>query len=352
VNQVHKFSIYLIALMALVNFSCCKQSADKAGAVPQGPPPIPKLEAYIVKQSSVAENIELPGSVISNESTTINPEISGRLTFLNASEGKTVSKGTLLAKLYDGDLQSQLKKLDVQIKVQEQTVARYAELLRINGVSQQEYDLVQLQVNNLRADRELVKSNIQRTVILAPFTGTLGLRMVSPGAYVTPQSVITSIRQNSSLKIDFTVPERYATEVQTGKKVAFSIEGSNKPYEARVTATESGVSEDNRSLRVRALVSNADDQLLPGVFIKVVLKFEADTATLLIPTQAVIPQARGKKVAMYKNGNAVFRDIKTGTRDAAMIKVTEGLMAGDTILTTGLMGLKPNGKVAISKILP
>ena len=315
-----------------------------------GPPPPANVEGYIVKVIPVSDKLELPGSIIANEATEIHPEISGRLTYLNATEGKVLGKGTLIAKIYDGDLRAQLNKLSVQLKVQEQTAKRYEELLKINGVSQQEYDMIALQSNNIRADMAIVQSNIMRTEIRAPFAGTLGLKMVSPGAYVTPQTVLTTIRQNSQLKLDFTLPEKFTSQLQPGQLVSFTSEGNAKVYNAKIVATESGISEASRSLSIRALVVNNDGKLLPGSFATVNIGFEPDPNAIMIPSQAIIPQARGKKVAVYRGGMVSFDDVTTGQRDSAMVQITNGLKVGDTIITTGLMSLKPNTKVVLGKV--
>ncbi|MEO6584494.1 MAG: efflux RND transporter periplasmic adaptor subunit, partial [Ferruginibacter sp.] len=291
-----------------------------------------------------------PGTIIANEATEIHPEIAGRLTYLNAAEGRSVGKGTLIAQVYDGDLKAQLNKLSIQLKVQEQTARRYQELLKINGVSQQEYDMIALQSNNLRADMSIVRSNMMRTQVRAPFSGTLGLKMISPGAYITPQTVITTLRQNSQLKLDFTLPEKFSSQLKNGHLVSFTAEGNNKIYNARVIATEAGISSDSRSLRVRAQVINNDAQLLPGTFAKISLGFEPDPNAIMIPSQAIVPQARGKKVVVYRGGSIFFEDVITGVRDSSMVQITNGLKVGDTIITTGLMSLKPNGKVVLSKV--
>ena len=349
----HRAIFVGLALTSLLTITACssKDKKDKAaaGAKPAAPP-IPKVEVYIEGTSTVAENIELPGSVIANEATSINPEISGRLVYLNAAEGKQVGKGTLIAKIYDGDLKAQLNKLSVQLKVQEQTAKRYEELLKINGVSQQEYDMIVLQSSNIRADMEIIRSNIMRTEIRAPFSGTLGLKMVSPGAFVSPQTTITTIRQNSELKVDFTLPERFTGKLRPGHIVSFTAEGNDKVYNAKVVATESGLSEESRSLNVRALISNNDNTLLPGIFVKVKLGFEPDTSAIMIPSQAIVPQARGKKAVLFRGGTVAFTDIQTGLRDSARVQVLSGLQPGDTIITTGLMALKPGGKVQLGKI--
>jgi membrane fusion protein (multidrug efflux system) len=351
VNSTVRKNLHLLILLSfgLLLNGCGKKekAADKTKA---GPPPAPRVEGYVVKVIPVAENLELPGSIIANEATEIHPEISGRLTYLNTAEGKVVGKGTLIAKIYDGDLRAQLNKLNVQLRVQEQTAKRYEELLKINGVSQQEYDMIRLQSNNIRADIAIVQSNIMRTEIRAPFSGTLGLKVISPGAYVTPATVLTTIRQNNELKLDFTLPEKFTGQLRPGQLVSFTSEGNSKIYNAKVTATESGISEESRSLRVRAAVVNNDRNLLPGAFAKVKIGFEPDPNAIMIPSQAIVPQARGKKVVVYRGGTISFEDVVTGVRDSAMVQITNGLKVGDTIITTGLMSLKPKAKVVLSKI--
>ena len=328
-----------------------KEKKIPAGGNAKGtPPPPPRVDAFVVKATSIADNLEVPGTIVANEVTEIHPEISGRMTYLNAIEGRAISKGTLIAKIYDGDLRAQLNKLSVQLKVQEQTTKRYEELLKINGVSQQEYDLIVLQSSNIRADMAIVQSNIMRTEIRAPFSGTLGLRMVSPGAYITPQTVLATIRQNSELKLDFTLPEKFTSQLKPGQVVNFTSEGNTKTYNAKVVATESGISADNRSLQVRAIVTNNDGKILPGNFAKVRISFEPDPNALMIPSQAILPQARGKQVVVFRDGEIYFTDIITGIRDSARVQVTNGLKVGDTIITTGLMGLKPKAKVVLNTV--
>lgn len=343
----HSFSGIIILVFIL---NSCSSSDKKAASPAATKPPVPKVEGYIVKTKLVSDREELPGSIIANETTEIHPEISGRLVYLNINEGKTVGKGALLAKIYDGDLQAQLKKLNVQVAVAEQTVKRMGELLKISGVSQQEYDLSVLQVNTIRADMDIIRTNISRTEVRAPFSGTLGLKNISSGSYVTPQTIISTIRQNSQLKLDFVLPERFTSSLKTGQLVDFTVEGNPKKYTARIIAAESGLAENTRSQNIRAVVTNNDGKLLPGVFAKVVTDFNTDPNGLMIPTQAILPQARGKKVIVFRSGVATFTDVTTGIRDSSLVQILTGLKAGDTIITTGLMSLKPDAKVEMGKI--
>ncbi|GAO44457.1 efflux RND transporter periplasmic adaptor subunit [Flavihumibacter petaseus] len=347
---------YFIACLALCTFvTACHSNKDKkiappAAGGPAGPAKPTRVEGHLVKTSTVSEKLEVPGSLLPYEATELRPEVSGRITQLNIREGQSVGKGALLVKLYDADLQAQLKKLQVQLEMNEKTAQRQGELLKIDGISKQEYDLSVLQVSNVKADIELIRTSIEKTEIRAPFNGRIGLRNVSIGAYVTPATLITNIRQEEQLKLEFTVPEKYSSKVSTGKKIQFTVEGLNKSVPANVIATEEAVTEDSRSLRVRAVVEGKAPQLIPGAFAKVLLDFGQDNNALMIPSQAVIPQARSKKVIVYRGGTAKFETVTTGVRDSSQVQILSGLMPGDTIVITGLLTIKPEGKIEISKM--
>ena len=344
------FVLALVILVAACGAKNKKEAAAKSGAANRQPM-VMSVDGYIVKTQPFAENIEVPGSIIANETTEIHPEVSGRVVQLNVAEGRFVSKGALLAKLYDADLQAQLKKLQVQLQIAKTNEERSAQLLKIQGISKADYDASLLNVNNINADIDIIRTDISRTVIRAPFSGKLGLRNISPGAYVTPSTIIAVINQTGQLKLDFTIPEKYTGKIKIGQVVNFSFENTDKKYTAKITATESSVAENTRSLKVRSLIQTKDDKLLPGAFAKVQLSFEPDPNTIMIPTQAVIPQARVKKVIVYNNGLAQFNDVTTGVRDSARIQVTEGLKAGDTIVLTGLLSVRPESKIKLTKIV-
>lgn len=311
--------------------------------------PLP-VEGFIVRTTSLSENLEVPGTLLPFEETEIRPEISGRLTRLNVREGGYVQQGALLAKLFDEDLQAQLKKLQVQLEIAQKTLERQQELLKIQGISQQEVDLSELQVNNIKADMELIRVAISKTEIRAPYSGSLGLRKVSMGAYVTPATVITTIRQVSKLKLDFTVPEKYGEMFEKGRKVNFTISGNDRKYQAAVLAAETSIEAATRSLTVRATVLGNQADLIPGAFAKVKLSLGGNDESLIVPTQAIIPQARNKQVVVYKNGLPEFRIVETGIRDSSFVQIQEGLQAGDTVILTGLLAIRPETKLALTKV--
>ena len=329
-----------LALLGLLVSGCKHQSkpAAASGARPQGPPPV--FDAVVAKQFAVSRSVEAPGTILPNESTDIHPEISGKVVSINFKEGGYVQAGTLLVKLFDADLQAQLKKLEVQLKVGEATERRQKELLAINGTSQQDYDNATLNVSNIKADIELLKVNISRTEIRAPYAGKLGLRNISLGAYVTPQTIITNLAQVNQVKAEFAVPEKYAAEMAPGKVVQMRAEGSDRLYVANVVALQNSIAQDTRNLMVRALVKNADNRLTPGAFVNVKVDVGSSGAAIMIPTNAIIPNTRNKNVIVARQGKAVFQIVNTGFRDSARIEITDGLMVGDTVITTGLLTIK------------
>jgi membrane fusion protein (multidrug efflux system) len=208
-----------------------------------------------------------------------------------------------------------------------------------------------LNANNIRADIDIVRTNIARTVIRAPFSGKLGLKEVSIGAYVTPASILTVIRKTNDLRLDFTVPEKYISEARQGTTVFFTVAGSEKRHAAKIMATASGITENSRSLNIRSRVIGNDPALVPGAFANVMIDFAPNYTAIMVPTQAIVPQARGKKLVVYKDSIATFIDVTTGVRDSANIQILSGINAGDTIVTTGLMSVKPETKLIIRNFI-
>jgi membrane fusion protein (multidrug efflux system) len=335
--------------LLLVAGSSCKKEGPTLKTGPAQAGQIMAVQTMIAAPRTLNADLEVPGTLLANETTEIHPEVSGRVVELNIQEGRTIAKGALMAKLYDGDLQAQLRKIEVQLKIAEKTEERQAELLKIQGVSQQDYDLSLLQVNNLKADIDILKEAIRKTEIRAPFNGKLGLRNISPGAYVTPATILTTISQTDQLKIQFSVPERYGALLRDGMTVGFTVDGSSRSFTAKVTATEIRIDESTRSLAVRALVQQRDPALIPGVFAKVRILLGQDEAALLVPNSVIIPIGRKKQLFVYEGGKAQPRDIETGVRDSTNIQIISGLKPGDTVITSAILFLRPGMDVKLAK---
>jgi membrane fusion protein (multidrug efflux system) len=308
------------------------------------------VEGFIVEPHSESENIEVPGSLLPVEETQIRPETSGRIVQLNIQEGASVKKGSLLVKLFDQDLQAQLKKLQVQLDISNRTVERQRDLLAINGISQQDFDLSALAVDNLKADIETTRISIAKTEIRAPYDGKLGLRNVSVGTYVSPSDILTNVRQVSQLKLEFSIPEKYAKNIAPGYVVRFKVDGGEQEHTASVIATEGNVDQVTRTLKIKSIVKENHPELVPGLFAKVNLQLGKSANALMVPTQAVIPLARNKQIILLRKDSVKFLTVETGIRDSVFVQILKGLKPGDTIITTGLMAIRPKSKLKITKV--
>jgi membrane fusion protein (multidrug efflux system) len=346
-----RFPTLPLLAATLAFFSCKgpgKEKKDAAGKGPSGPLAV---DVFIVKPMALEQEIEVPGTLSPNEETAIHPEVTGRVVDIHFREGANVAKGALLVKLYDADLQAQLRKLQVQLAIAKKTEERQQQLLNINGVSQQDYDLSLLTMKNLEADIALLKINIEKTSIRAPYSGRMGLRQISPGALVNSSTLITTIRDMAQLKLEFSVPDKYTSAVVPGSLVRFSTSESATLYGASVTATEQHVSADTRSMKVKALVNRNNNNLQSGSFARVLVSMGKNETALMVPTQAILPQARNKKVFFIRNGIVEADLVTTGIRDTSKVEITGGVKNGDTILVSGLLSVKQGGKVKIKSII-
>jgi len=348
-----KTAVLILLLILLSAVNGCRGS--KHGAPPENGGEkrrrmMPAMEGFVVKPAVLSRNITVSGTVKPFEETVLMPEVTGRVVAIHLPEGKVVAKGTLLVKLFDGDLQAQLAKAKAQLDIARQTSERLGELIKVNGVSRSEYDQAVLQVNSLTADIDIINVQIGKTEIRAPYEGVLGLRTVSVGAQVTPQTPLVTIRAVDNLKLDFSVPEKYSAVVAPGMPVSFTVEGDATTYGASVTASERNIDAATRNLRVRALVAGKTP-LETGLFARVIVDLGTDSNALMIPTQSIIPQERGKVVVVLRAGKAKFTPVTTGIRQEATVEAVHGLSVGDTILTTGLLFVKPGMPVKLSRLV-
>ena len=338
-------SILLAIVIAVTACQSKKQTEGRQRL--QGPM---MVDGFIVETHSISDDVEVPGSLLPYEETQIRAEVSGRVVQLNIPEGTIVPKGTILVKLFDQDLRAQLRKLEVQMQIAIKNEERQSELLKISGISQSDYDLSALSVENLKADIETTKIALAKMEIRAPYEGRVGLRNVSLGAYISPADIITVLRQDKQLKLEFSVPEKYAKNIGKGYKVQFRVDGGTGYHHATVIATESSVEQTTRTLKVRAVVNEIHQELVPGIFAKVNLQLGKNDHAMLVPTQSIISQARTKQLVIGKNGVAKFSTVETGVRDSSYVEILSGVKVGDTVVTTGLMGLRPDAPLKITKV--
>ena len=325
-----------------------KESASPNTARGGGAKPL-LLDAYIVKTTKLGETIEASGTLQSNEEVEVKPEITGRVTGLYFKEGVNVGKGALLVKIYDEDLKAQLQKLELQRQLARTTLQRQENLLKINGISQQDVDVTRNQVSAYGADIEYTKTQLQKTELRAPFSGRLGLRSISLGAIISPTTIITTLQQIDPLKIDFSIPEKYRSSIKLGDAVSFRVSGDNNDYKGSIYAMDPKIDLATRTIRIRAIMPN-NGKLFPGSFAKVSLSLRDMPEAIMIPTQAVIPGTRDKKVIVADSGKAKFVVVQTGIRDEDNVQITSGLNVGDTVVTSGIMQLRAGMQLKYNKV--
>jgi membrane fusion protein (multidrug efflux system) len=350
-----KLRVPLIILVVIVILAALKifvvDAGKKQTGGPQGKggtPPSPVTVA-VVKPAQVQNNILITGDVIANEEVELRPEMGGKIVSINFSEGSFVHKGQLLVKINDADLQATLRKLKSQLIISQEKQDRLDKLLKINGVSQEDFEIAKNSTQSLNSDIDYTKAQIDKTEIYAPFDGVIGLKSVSQGSYVTSANVIATIQQLKPVKIDFSVPERYASLINKDTEIIFSTRGDVQERKAKILAIEPKIDPVTRTLRIRAIYPNADGKVLPGSFAEVKLDLQDNVASYLVPTQALIPGVRGQKAFIVKGGKAKSVDVETGVRNDSTIQVVKGLQEGDSLIVTGVMVLRDDSPLIIKK---
>ena len=306
---------------------------------------------YVIVPTQMNELIYSTGSLIPDEEVELSFEAAGKVVGIFFKEGTRVKKGELLAKINDRPLQAQLLKLQAQRKLSEEREFRQRQLLDRDAISRESYDQVATELQSLEADILLVLARISETELRAPFDGIVGLRMVSEGAFATTQTKIVQLVKISPLKIEFSIPERYAGEVTPGYPITFVIDGIQKSFTAEVYAVAPKVDVDTRTIVARAYYPNKNEELKPGRFASVRALLSKIENTISVPTQAIIPEMEGEKVFIIKNGKAKEVKVTLGLRTESHVQIQKGLNFGDTLLTTAILQLRQGIPVQLDTLV-
>ena len=299
-----------------------------------------------VQQQRLEDQFRTTGQLLADEEVELRAEVAGRVVRLPFQEGAFVRKGQLLAALDTDVLAAERRASQTRRDLAAVQAGRQRELFGIGGLSRQALDQAEAELQVLGADLARIDAEIGRRRIYAPFAGTVGLRAVSPGAYVSPGDRLATLRVTSPLKLEFSVPERYLGRVQPGDRVRFSVPGGDGPYFAKVYAVEPGVAAATRAFTVRARLPNplgpdGAARLQPGGFAEVELVFDSVEDALMVPASAVVPGAGRPSVWLAQDGIAVPREVTTGVRTADQVQITAGVAAGDIVLTSGFETVRP-----------
>lgn len=320
-----------------------------AGAMPSRQ--LLNVSGFLIKPSKMSEIIKQTGTLRPDEEVDLSFETSGKIVGINFTEGTRVKKGDLLAKINDRPLQAQLQKLVAQKKLAEEKEFRERSLLDRDAISKESYDQIVTELQTIEADINLINALISETELRAPFDGIIGLRYLSEGSYATPSTKIARLIKISPIKVEFSISEKYADEVSVGFPVMFTVDGSNTIYKAKVYAVDPKIDLDTRTVVLRALYPNKNEELKSGRSAYVTLQLSQIDNTIAIPTEALIPEMDGEIVFVYRNGKASSVKVSTGLRTESLIQIVDGLKFGDTLLTTGTLQLRHNLPVVLDTLI-
>jgi len=339
--------VLLIIFLPKIDF---KSGSEKDGNISNIRSFILSVDGKIMKLEPLQNKIFTNGSLISNEEVQLRSETSGKVTSISFDEGRRVKKGNLLLKINDAELQASLKKNLIEEEFAKDKEFRAVQLLEKQLTSQQEYDVALNMLNSVKADIEYTNALIKKTEIRAPFDGIIGLRSVSIGSYITPQTQVATLQSLNPIKIDFAIPQKYYNEVKDGKEIEFKLPSTNKIFKGKIYAVEPKIDQTTRTLQVRAIAANTEGLLSPGAYVEIDIIITNINNALLIPTDALVPDIQGEKVFLYKNGRAIPQIVKTGIRTEENIQIVSGIEKGDTVIVSGIIQLRPNSEIKLNSI--
>ena len=342
------FTLIICGIIALIAYRISANSKINSPKNTQRTDNIMGVEGRVLKAQRFEDNINLSGTLEANEEIELRSEISGIVESINFEEGTKVSEGEVLFRVNDIELRALLSQVKTAQQLSSENQRRAKLLLEKQAISQEEYDVANAGFESARSQSDLIAAQLSKTTVRAPFSGTIGLRSISKGTYVTPATPIANLVNTNQLKLTFAIPEKYASQMKVGSLLSFTTSNSREEHSAKVYAIEPQVDIATRTLKMRAIAENQEGKLYPGTFANVTMALEVVDNALLVPTESLIPIQNGKKIFVSKGGKAMDVIVETGTRTDSMVRVLSGIRPGDTILTSGVMSLKNGTPVKVN----
>lgn len=341
---------FLMYSTALLLFACGEKNENKLVGGSKGMPEI-TVDVVSVQPGEVIRFIEIPGSVIPNEVVQVYSETAGRIRTIHFKEGQNISKGAILVQIDSDILLSQKNKLKVDLDLAQKDETRKKALLQAKGISQEEYEKAQANLESIRAQIEMIDVQVEKNTIRAPFSGRIGLRQVSEGAFITTSTLITTLVQDNPIKIEFSIPEKYASHVAVGQEIDYHEANSEKNYSAKVYAYEPLINADTRMLTLRATSAN-NGKLIPGSFVSIKYDMGQETDAFMVPAESIIPVLNGQKVYVVRQGKVAEVPVQIGIRTADKVQIMGNIRKGDLVLISGLLAVRPDMSVKTNRVKP
>ena len=345
-NVLLLLPVFLILILTGCNGSKNRLPQRQSGMAGSRVP----VDAIVIQPQLLENKIITTGTLLANEEVQLKPEISGRVTDVFFTEGSKVKKGDVLVKINDRELKAELDGKKVEEKQASDAEARARRLFDMKGISQEEYDKAANALKMMQAQREVIEAQLAKTEITAPFDGIIGLRYVSPGSFVTTSTLVATMQDVDPIKVEFSVPEKYAKSIKKGTGITMQVGDSPEDYKGEIYAAESKIDLETRTIKARAKIPNPHGDLIPGSFAKVEITLERLADALVVPSEAIIPELSGEKVFICVNGKVRSVPVQTGIRTENSTQIVEGLNPQDTLILTGLLQLGDGKAVEISDL--
>lgn len=324
-------------------------AAPSKGGKAGGSKAVLKVSAITVRPAKLLETVSATGSLLADEGVELQAETNGKVVSIGFTEGARVRKGDLLVKLNDADLVATRARAKYRKELAVLRERRVKQLLKQGVARQEEYDTALNELNVQDAEIDLTEAQIAKTEIRAPFDGVVGLRYVSEGSFVNAATRIATLQRLDRLKIDFSIPEKYAARVRVGNPIAFTVAGASPKVAGRIYALDPRIDAATRTVLIRALCPNPEGRLLPGTFANVTVTLAEVADALMVPAVAVIPGLEEINVYVLKDGKAERRAVQTGTRMENTVHILSGLAPGDVVITSGLQQMRPGQEVIVDE---
>jgi membrane fusion protein (multidrug efflux system) len=347
-QKVNLWKSLLLSILFLTVISCSKKS-DLNLSADETSMEVVKLPVDVieVRELELIQEENLVGTLLPIQEVAIVSEVAQKITRIAFKDGDFVSKGQLLYKLNDADLRAKQKELYAELELARINEKRYASLLQTEAIRQQEYDEIDSKLQSLQAQAEFLNFQISKTEIRAPFAGKIGITNVDLGAYVYPGLELVNLQDQSKFKINFSVPEKYALLARNGKSITFVTQLSTKEYKATITASNSGLNNQNRSLMVQAVTDNSQNEFRGGMSAKIKFStIDIGVKGIKIPSQALIPGENGYNVYVLSNDRAKTTPVKIGARTESEVTILSGIKDGDKVIISNILRLGEGTAVA------
>ena len=352
VKQILILTLIVVVLFFILNakigFFESEDTAQAAGSR-SGPNNIP-VSATVIQPRLLENKIKVTGTLLANEYVELKNELSGKVTKIYFKEGDYVKRGQLLLSTNDEELKASLEKIRYNLKLYQDNEFRQKKLLEREAISQEEYEIALTEFNRAKADIKVIEAQIAKSHLRAPFSGVIGLRYISEGSYITSSTPIANLYSIDPIKLEFSVPGKYSNTIRKGQQLNFRLESSSKQFQADIYAIEPRIDPATRTLTVRAITTNEQQQLMPGQFVNVEVTLENVEDALMVPTVSVIPELNGHKVFRYHNGKAQSVPVEIGIRTENSVQILEGINESDTVITTGILQVRDGVPLAITSI--